>query len=248
VAEVHIAPTPIAIEREAASRHIDVVADIRGRDLHSVLADVERRLEQIAFPLEYRAEMLAESSERQAAGRRILGFALAAIVGIFLALQAAFGTWRLAAAFFLTLPLALAGGVLAAFIASATLTLGSLIGFFAVFAIAARHSTQLVSHYRKLERESGGTLDRDRVVRGAGDRLVPTVLSACALGLVLLPLVVLGGNPGHEIVHPMAVVVLGGLVTSAAFSLLAAPALYLRFAPRAKAERIVAIEQPAAGS
>jgi Cu/Ag efflux pump CusA len=248
VAEVHIAPTPIAIEREAASRYIDVVADIRGRDLDSVLGDVERRLEEIAFPLEYRAEVLAESSERQEAGRRILAFVIAAIIGIFLVLQAAFMSWRLALVFLLTMPLALAGGVVAAVIAGTTITLGSLVGFFAVFAIAARHSAQLVSHYRELEREAGETLDREQVLGGARDRLIPSVLTACALGLALLPLVVLGGAPGREIVHPMAVVVLGGLVTSTAFSLLAAPALYLRFAPRAKAERIVAIEQPAAGS
>ena len=248
VAEVRVAPSPTVIKREAASRRIDVVADVDGRDLSSVVSDVERRLANLRLPLEYHAEVLDESTERQAAGRRMLGFGIAATIGILLLLQAAFGSWRFASLFFLTTTLALVGGVVAAFIAGGTISLGSLLGFFAVFGIAARNGILLVNRFQHLEREEGEAVGPGLILRGAGERLTPIVMSAGATGLALLPFVVLGGIPGNEIVHPMAVVILGGLVTSTLFSLVVVPVLYLLFAPKARPEpfqRVVG--QPAAG-
>ena len=213
VAEVRVAPSPTVIRREAASRRIDIVAEVDGRDLDSAIGDVERRLESIRLPLEYHAEVLDESTERQAAGRRMVGFGVAAMIGILLLFQATFGGWGFASLFFLTTPLALVGGVLAAFMAGGTISLGSLLGFFAVFVIAARNGILLVDRYQSLAQE-GEKVGPDLVQRGACDRLLPIVMTAGATGLALLPFVILGGVPGNEIVHPMAVVVLGGLFTS----------------------------------
>jgi CzcA family heavy metal efflux pump len=245
VADVRIAPTPVVIEREAASRRIDVLADVSGSDLDSVIADVERRLREIEFPLEYHAEVLEESKEEKDAARRMLGVAIATGIGIFLLLQAAFGSWRLATIFLLTLPVALSGGVLAAFASGVGFSLGSFVGLFAIFGLAIRNGVLLIGRYQQLEHADGRALDRELVFRGADERLPATATTALAVALAFLPLAVLGDRPGHEIVHPLAVVVLGGLVTSTFFTLLVLPGLYWWLAPRAKRERVEVGVQPA---
>jgi len=231
VAQVQIKPTPNLIERENLARRIDVDANVQGRDLGSVVADVKRTIDGIQFPREFHAELLGEYAERQAAQRRILAFGGAAAIGIFLLLQAAFGgSWRLATLLFLTLPMALVGGVLAAYTAGGIISLGSLIGFFTVLGIAARNGIMLINHCQHLEREEGETFGPGLVLRGARERLAPILMTALATGLALVPLVVLGDIPGHEVEHPMAVVILGGLITSTLLNLFIVPVLYLRFA------------------
>ncbi len=232
VAEVRVAAAPNVIKREAVSRRIDVGASVQGRDLGAVVADVERTLQGIRFPLEYHAELLGDSADRQAARQRVVWYAAAAAIGIFLLLQAAFGSWRLATAVFLTLPVALAGGVLAALAGGGLMSLGAVTGFFAVLGIAARNGILLVSRYRQLERDEGEPFGPGLVLRGARERLVPILAAALAAALALVPLVVLGDDPGREIVRPMAVVVLGGLVTSTLLSLFVVPTLYLRLGSR----------------
>jgi Cu/Ag efflux pump CusA len=229
VADISIQPTPNAIQREANSRRIDVSLNPSGRDLGAVVADVEDRLAAVDFPLEYHAELLGEYAERQAAQSRLLGFALAALIGIFLLLQAAFGSWRLASLLMVTLPMALVGGVLAALLGGGVLSIGSLVGFVTVLGIAARNGIMLINHYQHLEREEGEPFGPELVLRGARERLSPILMTSLAAGLALLPLVVAGDRPGHEIEHPMAIVILGGLITSTLLNLLVVPSLYLRF-------------------
>jgi CzcA family heavy metal efflux pump len=138
VAEVRVRPTPNAIEREADSRRIDVEANVEGRDLGSVVNDVEEAVGGVAFPRGYHAELLGEYAERQTAQSRLLLLALAAVAAVFLLLRIALHTWRLAWLAFLDLPIALAGGVIATYLAGGTISLGSLVGFFTVLGIAAR--------------------------------------------------------------------------------------------------------------
>lgn len=128
IADVRLAPTPNVIKHENVRRYIDVTANVHGRDLGSVARDVQEQLGQVSFPLEYHATVLGEFAERQAAERTLLSFALAAVVLIFLLLQASFGSWRLAALILVTLPSALVGGVLAVLLSDRTLSLGSLVG------------------------------------------------------------------------------------------------------------------------
>ena len=229
VAEIGVAPTPNIIKREDVTRRIDVSADVSGRDLGSVVDDVERRLEDVELPRGYAAEVLGESAEREAAQGRLRLYGLAAAIAIFVLLQVAFGSWRLATLFFLTLPLALVGGALAAFLSGGTISLGSLVGFLTVFGIAARNGILLINHYQHLERYEGETFGPGLVLRGALERLSPILMTALATGLALVPLAVAGDIPGHEIEHPMAIVILGGLVTSTFANLFLVPALYLRF-------------------
>ena len=137
VASVEVKPTPNEIEREHASRKIDVSANVRGRDLGSVIDDLNQALATVEFPLEYHAELLGEYEERQAASQRLTWFAIAAVIGVFVLLQASFGSMRLAIVAFLTLPMALVGGVIAAYMGDGIISLGSLVGFLTVFGIAA---------------------------------------------------------------------------------------------------------------
>jgi CzcA family heavy metal efflux pump len=232
VADVRIAPTPNVIERENISRRLDVSANVSGRDLGSVTHDVNERLEEVRFPLGYHAEVLGEFAERQAAQRTLLLFGGGGALAIFLLLQAAFRSWRLATLAFLTLPMALVGGALAAFAGGGVLSLGSLVGFFTVFGIAARNGILMINHFQHLEQHEGEMFGPKLVLRGARERLSPILMTTLATGLAIVPLVAAGNIPGHEIEHPLAVVVLGGLFTSTLLNLFVMPPLYLRFAKR----------------
>jgi Cu/Ag efflux pump CusA len=130
---------------------------------------------------------------------------------------------------FLTLPVALVGGVLAAWIAVGSISLGALVGFFAVLGIAARNGILMISHLQHLEREEQEPFGFALVMRGAGERLSPILMTALATALALAPLVIFGDRPGQEIENPMAIVILGGLATSTVMNLFVLPALYLRF-------------------
>ena len=229
VADVRVAPTPNAIEREGQSRRIDVGGNVEGRDLGSVVSDVEAQLEGVQLPRGYHIEVLGESTELAAAQKDLLTYGLAAALLILFLLQASFGSMRLALLLFLTLPMALVGGILAVWLGDGILSLGSLIGFLTVFGIAARNGILMISHFQHLEREEGETFGPALVLRGANERLAPILMTALATGLALVPLAVAGSIPGHEIEHPMAIVILGGLITSTLLNLFVLPSLYLRF-------------------
>jgi len=229
VADVRVAATPNHIERELQSRRIDVGANVEGRDLASAVDEVEDRLEGVRFPREYHAEVLGESTELNAAEDRLVVFGIAAAIAIFLLLQAAFASLRLALLTFLLLPMALVGGVLAVWLGNGVLSLGSLVGFLTVFGIAARNGILMISHFQHLERYEGEPFGPGLVLRGANERLAPILMTASATALALVPLAVAGAIPGHEIEHPMAIVILGGLVTATLLNLFVLPSLYLRF-------------------
>jgi Cu/Ag efflux pump CusA len=153
-----------------------------------------------------------------------------AAFGIFLLLQASFRSWSLALVMLLTVPAALAGGMLAAFLGSGSpLSMGLLAGTLTVLGITLRNATMLISHFQYLEDREGEAFGVQLILRGAQERLAPILMTTLATGLALLPFVLFGDIPGHEIVRPIAIAVLGGLVTSTAFSLFIVPALYLRF-------------------
>jgi CzcA family heavy metal efflux pump len=235
VATVALRPNPNAISRVGDSRYLDVGANVKGRDLGSVVKELNEKLKQVSYPRGYHAEVLGEYAERQAAASRLLASGVLGSVVILLLLQASFRSWRLAALVFLTLPMALVGGVFAAWAGGGILSLGSLVGFFTVFGIAARNGILLINHCQHLEREEGEVFGPALVVRGARERLSPILMTTLATGLALVPLVVLGERPGHEIEHPLAVVILGGLATSTLLNLFVVPSLYLRFGRSARA-------------
>jgi CzcA family heavy metal efflux pump len=229
VAQVELVPAPNRIRRENNSRRLDVHANVKGRPLDAVVDEVEQRLESMQFPAGYHPQLLGEYRERKIAQERLLLAALAAAAAIFLILHASFGAWRLAGLIFLALPAALVGGVLAALAGGGVISLGSLVGIITVLGIAARNGILLVQHYRHLERVEGEPFGLALVLRGACERLSPILMTTLCTALALAPLVAAGSIPGNEIEHPMAVVILGGLVTSTALSLFVVPMLYVRF-------------------
>ncbi|HEX3493478.1 MAG TPA: efflux RND transporter permease subunit [Streptosporangiaceae bacterium] len=229
VASIQVKSTPSQILRENGERYAEVDADVSGRDLGAVTADVKAELARITMPAGYHYALLGEAVERAAAQRRLITYGLAAALAILILLQVAFGSWRLAALLFLTLPMALVGGVLAAWGGLGTITLGALVGFFTVLGIAARNGILLISHFRHLEQHEGEPFGPALVLRGATERLSPIMMTALATALALVPLVIYGNRPGQEIEFPMAIVILGGLLTSTLLNLFVLPALYLRF-------------------
>ena len=230
IAEVRFVPTPNEITRENVSRRLDVTANVRGRDLGAVARAVEASVGTVKFDAGYHPEFLGEYAAQRESSRRLLLLSILAMAGIFLILHADFGSVRTATIIFASLPFALIGGIAAVWLTGGVLSLGSLVGFVTVLGIAARNGIMLVSHCRHLEKEEGVSFGREMVLRGAEERLAPIAMTALVTALALLPLVIWGDRPGHEIEHPMAIVILGGLFSSTVLNLFIMPSLYLRFA------------------
>lgn len=237
VAEISIQPAPNEIKREGASRRLDITCNASDRDLGSVAREVEKAVREIPFDQGYHPEFLGEYAARQESQRQLALLSALALLGILVLLHVEFSSWRLTWLVFLTLPFALIGGVMGAFLTGGVLSLGSLIGFVTVLGVAARNGIMLISHYQHLEQVEQVPFGQELVLRGAEERLAPIVMTALCAGLGLVPLVMAGDKPGHEIEFPMAVVILGGLITSTALNLLLLPPLYGRFgnSPNSKA-------------
>ena len=235
VADVSVKPSPNIITRENFRRWIDVTANASGNDLSRVADEVKDRIAKIKFPLEYNAEVLGEYAEAQAAQRQVMLYSAIAAIGILILLQIVFASWRLAFLTFITLPSAVIGGVLAAYLGDPVISIGSIVGFVTVFGIAARNVILLVHHCQHLEKYENEPFGPGLVIRAAKEQLAPILMTTAATGLALIPLVVQGDISGQEIVLPTAIVILGGLVTSTLLALFVVPSWYLRFGKSAAA-------------
>ena len=246
VADVTVGSTPLVIRHLNSSRSIEVIAGVQGRNVGAVTDDVRAAIAGLAFPLEYHAEVVSDYADQHADDLRGIAVAVAAAIIIFLLLQAAFASWRLAAVMLLAFPLALAGGLVAIALTGGVVSLGSTVGLAAVFGITVRTGVTLVRRFQQLEQDEGVGSGPNLIQRAAGERVVPIVASAAAACFALLPSA-LSGAAGEEIVQPMAVVVIGGLIASVLLNLLVVPNLYLRFggtaAPAAVSEETLAIPE-----
>lgn len=227
---VGVAPAAGEIKREAGSRRIDVTLNIKdGADLASVAQAVERKVKAMTMPAGYYPQFLGEWKTLQESKAQLGWLSLVCLVGILFLVWLEFRSGRIVALVALSLPFALVGGVAAAALGGGMLSMGALVGFVTVLGISARNGIMLLSHFRHLEREEDQPFGLALVQRGAAERLVPILMTAGTAALALLPLVVRGNVPGHEIEYPMALVILGGLVSSTVLNLVWMPALYLRF-------------------
>lgn len=230
VASVRLTSMQNTIAHDAGSRKIDVVIDLLpGADLGAVSSEIDAVIAAISLPRGHHAEVFGEHTARAAARSRLVFASVLALIGVALVLYADFRSARLAALVLVSLPFALVGGVAAAALTGGVVSLGTLVGLVTVIGIAARNGIMMVAHFRHLEEAEGMPFGRELVLRGARERLVPIAMTALATGLALLPLVLRGSAPGHEIEHPMAVVIVGGLVSSTLLNLIAMPVLYLRY-------------------
>jgi CzcA family heavy metal efflux pump len=232
VAEVMVVPMPNEIKREAASRRLDITCNVQDVDLGTVAREIEQKVRALSYDQGYYPEFLGEYAAREESSNKLFILGILSVLGIVLVIYTDFESWRLTAVVAFTLPFALIGGGIGVFLTGGVLSLGSLVGFVTVLGIAARNGIMLVSHYRHIEDEEGEPFGPELVQRGSEERLSPILMTALATGLALLPLIISGQKPGHEVEYPLAVVILGGLVTSTILNLLFIPALYLRFGRR----------------
>jgi Cu/Ag efflux pump CusA len=219
--------------RENVQRRIVVQSNVTGRDLRSVVGDIQARIaERIKLPEGYRVEYGGQFESEAQASQQLLWLSLAIVIAMFLTLTSAFGSSRDALLIMLNLPLALIGGVLGVYLAGGVLSVASIVGFITLFGVATRNGIMLVSHIHHLREHEGVTDFRTAVVRGATERLVPILMTALAAGLALVPIALAGGEPGSEIQTPMAMVILCGLVSSTLLNNIVVPVLYDRFGQR----------------
>lgn len=229
VAEVRVDQGPNTLNRENVQRRIIVQANVADRDLGSVIEDVRAAIGQkVLLPQGYYVQYGGQFEAQEKASRQITLLSIVAILGIFLLLYISLKSARSALLVMANLPLALIGGVVMVFLSGGTLSVASLVGFITLFGIATRNGIMLISHYTHLMTEEGVGF-RDAIVQGSMERLSPILMTALVTGIGLLPLALGAGEPGKEIQHPMAVVILGGIVTSTLLNMIVIPALYLKY-------------------
>ena len=226
VADVVSAMGPNTINRENVKRKIVISANTSGRDLRSVVNDIQERVnEKIQLPEGYHIEYGGQFESEQAASRTLLLTSLMSIVVIFLLLYMQFHNAAQSGVILLNLPLALIGGVFALMLTTGEMSIPAIIGFISLFGIATRNGMLLISHYNTLREEQGMGL-RESIVHGSLDRLNPILMTALSSALALIPLALRGGLPGNEIQSPMAKVILGGLLTSTFLNAFIIPIVY----------------------
>jgi Cu/Ag efflux pump CusA len=214
------------ISRENVQRKIVVSANVGGRDLGSVIADIQRGVEgDVDLPEGTYVVYGGQFESERAAMRTLALLGLAVVAGILLLLYLAFRSLRNALLVMVNLPLALIGGVVAIHLGGGVLSVASLVGFITLFGIATRNGIMMVSHYEHLREVEGAPFD-ESVIRGSLEQLSPVLMTALCAGLALVPLVLAGDATGNELQAPMGVVILGGLLSSTALNMLVVPALY----------------------
>ena len=228
---------PNQVLRENATRRIVVSCNVRGRDLGSVVADMQRAARKLQLPSGYFLEWGGQFESQQAATRTLLTLSLFSVVAIFLVLYQHFRVARLAFMVMAALPLSMIGGVVGVYLTGGTLSVASLVGFITLCGIASRNEIMRVSHYLHLVEEEGQPFGEELILRGSAERLVPVMMTALTAVLALLPLALAAGEPGKEILHPVAVVILCGLLVSTLLDTLVTPILFHLFGEQALNKR-----------
>ncbi len=230
LAEIGISTAPNAINREQGRRRMLVTCNAEERDVETVLAEIRDRLQsEVRLPSGYYFEFAGEFEAKAEAQRRMFWLSLASLLGILVLLFLDFRSLRLSLLIMLSVPLACVGGIVSAYLAGGTLSLGSMVGFVTVFGIAIRNGILLISNYQHLA-QRGTRFSRELILTGSVERISPILMTAGTTVLAITPLVISGNLPGHEIEHPMAVVITGGIVSSTLLTLFVLPAIVLIFA------------------
>ncbi|MEJ7577679.1 MAG: efflux RND transporter permease subunit [Pyrinomonadaceae bacterium] len=230
VADIERLPGPNQVLRENTQRRIVVASNIAGRDLGSVVQEMQSRIAaQVQLPEGYFIEYGGQFQAQADATKRLSVLTLFSLVAIFFLLLKALGDWRSALQVMINIPLALIGAVFALLITGGVFSIATLVGFISLVGITSRNGIMMISHYIHLMREEGEDFTEAMIIRGSLERLVPVLMTALTAGLSLVPLAVAAGAPGKEILHPLAVVVLGGILTSTLLDQLVTPAVFYKF-------------------
>jgi len=206
-----------------------VQANVAGRDLRGVFDDVKDRIDKnVKLPTGYFVEYGGQFESEAEATRTIWLLSIISLLFIIVILYAEFRSFRTAFLVMVNLPLAFIGGIIAVYLTSKVISVASLVGFITLFGIATRNGILLVSHYQHLMEQEGRAL-REAVIQGSKERLRPVIMTALAAGLALVPFAFAADKPGNEILSPLAIVILGGLISSTLLNMVVLPALYLKF-------------------
>ena len=233
VADVREGLGPNIIQRENVRRRIVVSANASGRDLGSTVADMQRAVAEIALPSGYTVSFEGQFQSQQEASRLIAVLGAFTLVAMFLVLYAHFQSAAIVAQILLNIPLAFVGGLVLTWLLVGTVSIATLVGLITLAGIASRNTIMMISHYLHLLEHEGERFDQAMIVRGSLERLVPVTMTALTAGLALAPLVLAAGEPGKEILFPVAVVILGGLVSSTFLDMAVTPAVFFHFGRRA---------------
>jgi len=236
IADVRLVPNEAVIMHDDTSRRIDVVANVSGRPLADIQRDINAAVEQIQFPLEYHAEIPTKYSEQQAGDALVLWIGAAVLIAILLLLQTAVRSWKLALAVFLSLPAALAGAAIVAWIAGGAVTVLALTAFTVVLAIASRNAALLSARTDELWRATPQESPGKFIMMAARDRVTPILKSALITMAILIPPGLFGGAVGEALLGPMALIIIGGLITTTLVGIFVLPLLALWFGPRSAPE------------
>lgn len=230
VADVYETTGPNEINRENSQRRIVISANLSGRDLGSLIAEIKQRVgDKVRLPEGYYVVYGGQFENQQAATRNILVFGLISLFGIAFVLYSHFQSKAIVAQIMATIPLAFIGGIILLYVTDRSITVASLVGFITLCGVASRNGIMMISHYLHLLKFEGEVFNREMIIRGSQERLVPVMMTAFAASLALLPLVFAKGQPGSEVLHPVAVVIVGGLLSSTFLDIIVTPALFFRF-------------------
>ena len=240
VATIEKLPGPNQVLRENTKRRIVIMSNVADRDLGSVVRDMQERIKaQVQLPEGYFLEYGGQFEAQQEATKRLSVLTIFSLVAIFFVLLKALGDWRSSLQVMINVPLAMIGAIIAMLITGGVFSVATLVGFISLVGITSRNGIMMISHYLHLIREEGEDFTEQMIIRGSLERLVPVLMTALTAGLSLIPLVLAAGEPGKEILHPLAVVVLGGILTSTLLDQLVTPAVFYKFG-KPIADRIIA--------
>lgn len=240
VATIENLPGPNQVLRENTKRRIVMMSNVADRDLGSVVRDMQDRIKaQVQLPEGYFLEYGGQFEAQQEATKRLSVLTIFSLIAIFFVLLKALGDWRSSLQVMINVPLALIGAIIAMLITGGVFSVATLVGFISLVGITSRNGIMMISHYLHLMREEGEGFTEHMIIRGSLERLVPVLMTALTAGLSLIPLALAAGQPGKEILHPLAVVVLGGILTSTLLDQLVTPAVFYKFG-KPIADRIIA--------
>jgi HME family heavy-metal exporter len=230
VAEVMETRGPNLINHDHLQRRVVVMANVAGRDLGGAVDEVRAQVAaRVKLPVGASIAYEGQFESQQSATHLIALLSLVSLVGMFLVLYSHFRSVRLVLQVMLNIPLALVGSVAAVLLTDRTLSVATLVGFITLCGIASRNTIMMISHYLHLVEVEGERFSPEMVVRGSLERLVPVMMTALTAGLALVPLALASGAPGKELLHPVAVVILGGLISSTLLDMVVTPAVFYRF-------------------
>lgn len=240
VADVYETTGPNEIVRENGQRRMVISANVSGRDLGGVMEEVQAKIKsKLELPTGYYVVYGGQYESQQAATKNILLFGFVSLLGIVLLLYNYFRSVGITVQIMLTLPLAFIGGIILLYMSDRSITVASLVGFVTLCGIASRNAIMMISHYLHIMKHEGEKFSKAMIIRGSQERLVPVLVTAAVASLALLPLVFAKGQPGTEVLHPVAVVIVGGLLSSTLLDIIVTPTLFYHFGRRSAEQSIV---------